>query len=188
MRHTVFSRLTNRVFPIAAALVVALVLSACGSSSDTDNADDAATMEEEEPAPTIVDIAAGDERFSTLVTALDSAGLVQTLQGDGPFTVLAPTNAAFGELPEGTLDQLLAAENRDQLTAILTYHVADGTYMAADVMDASSLTTLEGSAIDVSVEDGTVMVNEATVTATDIEASNGVIHVIDGVLQPPADE
>ncbi len=188
MRHTVFSRLTNRVLPVVAALVVALVLSACGSSSDSDSTDDSAAMQEEEPAPTIVDIAVNDERFSTLVTALDTAGLVQTLQGDGPFTVFAPTNAAFDGLPDGTLEQLLAPENRDQLTSILTYHVVDSTYMAADVMEASSLTTLEGSELTISTSDGSVMINEATVTATDIEASNGVIHVIDAVLQPPAEE
>jgi uncharacterized surface protein with fasciclin (FAS1) repeats len=173
---------------VAAALLITVGLSACTESADNGNGEEAATMQSEEPAQTIVDVAMNDDRFSTLVTALDTAGLVQTLQGDGPFTVFAPTNAAFDALPEGTLEQLLNPDNRDQLTGILTYHVVDSTYMASDVAGASSLTTLEGSTISISTSGDTVMVNEAAVTATDIEASNGVIHVIDAVLQPPADE
>lgn len=132
----------------------------------------------------IVDIAAGNEAFSTLVAAVQAAGLVDTLKSEGPFTVFAPTNDAFAKLPEGTVESLLEPENKDQLTAILTYHVVPGKVMAADVTGLSSATTVQGSDISITVEGGVVMVDEATVTATDIEASNGVIHVIDTVIIP----
>lgn len=132
---------------------------------------------------TIVDIAAGDETFSTLVTAVTEAGLVETLSGEGPFTVFAPTNEAFAKLPEGTLEMLLA--DVDLLTEVLTYHVVAGQVMAADVVGLSSARTVEGGVLNINVDGSTVMVNDATVTATDIEASNGVIHVIDSVIVPP---
>jgi len=134
--------------------------------------------------PTVVEIAAGNADFSTLVAALQAAGLVDALSGDGPFTVFAPTNEAFAQLPAGTLDMLLLPENKDKLTAILTYHVVPGKVMAADVVTLTEATSLEGDTIAISVEDGTVMVDDATVVATDIGASNGVIHVIDAVIMP----
>ena len=134
-------------------------------------------------AQTIVDIAAGDENFSTLVTAVTEAGLVETLSGEGPFTVFAPTNDAFAKLPEGTLEMLLA--DTALLTEVLTYHVVAGQVMAADVVGLDSAKTVEGGTLNINVDGNTVMVNEATVTATDIEASNGVIHVIDTVIVPP---
>ncbi len=124
--------------------------------------------------------------FDTLVAAVKAAGLVEALQGDGPFTVFAPTDEAFAKLPAGTIDNLLKPENKDQLIAILTYHVVPGKVKAADVVNLESATTLQEGAINIDVTDGTVMINNATVTATDIEASNGVIHVIDTVLLPPA--
>ncbi len=137
---------------------------------------------------TIVEIALENDDFSTLVTALKAAGLVETLQGEGPFTVFAPTNEAFAALPDGTLESLLQEENRDQLRAILTYHVVGAKAMAADVTGMSEAETVQGMPVEIMTEDGTVMLkgqNTATVTAADIEASNGVIHVIDAVLLPP---
>jgi len=133
---------------------------------------------------TIVEIAAGNADFSTLVAALKAADLVGALSGDGPFTVFAPTNEAFAKLPEGTVESLLLPESKDKLTAILTYHVVAGKVMAADVVKLSEAETLEGSTIAISASDQGVTVNDANVTATDIEASNGVIHVIDTVIIP----
>ncbi len=134
--------------------------------------------------PTIVEIAVGNPDFSTLVAALQAAGLVEALSGEGPFTVFAPTNAAFAALPAGTLDDLLKPENKDKLTAILTYHVVSGKVMAADVVTLTEATSLQGDTIAVSASDAGVKVDAANVTATDIRASNGVIHVIDAVILP----
>ena len=131
----------------------------------------------------LVDIAAGNEDFSTLVAAVKAAGLVDTLKGDGPFTVFAPTNAAFAKLPEGTVETLLKPENKDKLVAILTYHVVGAKVMAADVA-AGEVPTVNGSKATISVKDGGVMIDGANVTATDIEGTNGVIHVIDTVILP----
>jgi uncharacterized surface protein with fasciclin (FAS1) repeats len=136
-----------------------------------------------EQPKTIVDIAAGNPDFSTLVAAVQAAGLVETLSGDGPFTVFAPTNAAFAKLPEGTVESLLA--DVPALTKVLTYHVVAGKVLAADVVGMTSAPTVNGQAVSIAVVDGNVRLNDAsTVTATDIEASNGVIHVIDSVLLP----
>ena len=133
-------------------------------------------------AGTIVDVASANSDFSTLVAAVKAAGLVETLSGDGPFTVFAPTNEAFEALPEGLLDKLLEPENKAVLTQILTYHVVSGKVMAADVK-AGTVETVQGSELTLATDDG-VSVNKAKVTATDVEASNGVIHVIDAVLVP----
>ncbi|MEM0954665.1 MAG: fasciclin domain-containing protein [Pseudomonadota bacterium] len=132
----------------------------------------------------IVGVAAGNEDFSTLVAAVKAAGLVETLQGEGPFTVFAPTNAAFAALPEGTVDMLLKPENKDKLVAILTYHVVPGAVYAKDVTALSSAESVQGDSIDIMVSSGKVMVDNATVVATDIAATNGVIHVIDSVIMP----
>ncbi|MEZ8990715.1 fasciclin domain-containing protein [Vibrio breoganii] len=132
----------------------------------------------------IVDVAASNEDFSTLVAAVQAAGLVDTLKGEGPFTVFAPTNEAFAKLPDGTVEMLLKPENKDKLVAILTYHVVAGKVMAADVVKLSEAKTVQGGTVMIKVMDGTVMVDNATVTATDIKASNGVIHVIDTVIMP----
>ncbi len=185
----------------AAALASGLVLTACSSSSDDGNAaepaaseaaaiaDDAemegdAEMADEADAPgTIVDIAAGAPDFSTLVAAAQAAGLVDTLNGEGPFTVFAPTDEAFAALPEGLVDALLLPENKDVLTKILTYHVVPGTVMAADIADGD-VATVEGQNVTLSTADG-VTVNGATVVQADIVASNGVVHVIDAVIVPP---
>jgi uncharacterized surface protein with fasciclin (FAS1) repeats len=167
------------------AVMLVLSLSACGGGQEQQPAEAEAEMAAD-TIGSIAEIASNDARFSTLVTALDSAGLVQTLQGDGPFTVFAPTNDAFDQLPEGTVQDLLQPENRERLTAILTYHVVEGANMAADVQGMSSATTLEGSDVSISTSNGSVQVGDATVVQADVEASNGVIHVIDAVLMPPS--
>ena len=117
-------------------------------------------------------------------TAVKAAGLVETLKGDGPFTVFAPTDAAFAKLPEGTVESLLKPENRDQLVAILTYHVVPGKVKAADVVKLSEAKTVNGQAVAITVADSGVQINDANVIKTDIGASNGVIHVIDTVILP----
>jgi uncharacterized surface protein with fasciclin (FAS1) repeats len=139
---------------------------------------------EAKATPTIVEIAVGNPDFSTLVAALQAAELVEALSGEGPFTVFAPTNEAFAALPDGTLEMLLLPENKDKLVAILTYHVVSGKVMAADVVTLEQATTLQGDTISISASDAGVMVDGASVVATDIEASNGVIHVINAVIVP----
>ena len=131
----------------------------------------------------IVDTAVNAGDFSTLVAAVEAAGLVDTLKGDGPFTVFAPTDEAFAALPEGTVENLLKPENKDQLVAILTYHVVPGKVMSRDLSDDMAATTVQGSDVMIDLDNG-VMVDEATVVAADIETSNGVIHVIDKVILP----
>jgi uncharacterized surface protein with fasciclin (FAS1) repeats len=134
---------------------------------------------------TIVDVAVGAGQFGTLVAAVQAAGLVPTLSGPGPFTVFAPTDAAFAKLPAGTVDTLLRPENRAQLTAILTYHVVPGRVLAADLAGRTAApATVQGATVAVDGRMG-VKVNNATVTTADVMASNGVIHVIDTVLMPP---
>jgi uncharacterized surface protein with fasciclin (FAS1) repeats len=134
----------------------------------------------------IVEIASANKDFTTLVTAIKAAGLVETLSGKGPFTVFAPTNDAFAKLPKGTVEDLLKPANKAKLTAILTYHVVGAKVLAADAikMDGKSAKTVNGQEIAIKVKDGKVMVNDATVTTADIVGSNGVIHVIDSVLLP----
>ena len=135
---------------------------------------------------TVVEIAAGNKDFSTLVAAVKAADLVETLSGKGPFTVFAPTNEAFAKLPKGTVEELLKPENKAKLTSILTYHVVAGKVLAADAikLDGKNAKTVNGQEIAIKVKEGKVMINDATVTAADIVGSNGVIHVIDTVLLP----
>jgi len=170
---------------IALAMVAVISLSACGS--DSSDAVDTTVAEAQAPAEAvagdIVAVASGTEGFATLVAAVTAAGLVETLQGAGPFTVFAPNDAAFAALPAGLLDKLLLPENLAVLTSILTYHVVSGKIMSTDVM-AGDAPSVEGSTIALGTTDG-VQVNDATVIAADVEASNGVIHVIDKVLVPP---
>lgn len=137
---------------------------------------------------TIVDVAAGNSTFSTLVAAVTAADLVGTLSSAGPFTVFAPTNAAFDKLPAGTVASLLRPENKGQLVNILTYHVVSGKVMSGTVvtLNGKNVKTVNGATVRVTVSGGKVMVNNANVTAVDVQASNGVIHVIDSVLLPPA--
>jgi len=169
---------------IAMAAAAALLLSACGSDGSTSSTTVAAvdTTEMSTAVGTIVEVAQGNPDFSTLVAAITAAGLGDALSGAGPFTVFAPTNAAFEALPAGLLEKLLLPENKEILTKILTYHVVPSKVMAADVA-AGDVTTLEGSTFAITTEGG-VKVNASNVTATDVAASNGVIHVIDAVLVP----
>lgn len=134
------------------------------------------------PAGTIVDIAVADGNFSTLVAAVQAAGLAETLSGEGPFTVFAPTNAAFAALPAGTVEALL--NDIPTLTGILTYHVIPGAVMAGDLSDGMTATTVNGQDVTFTLGADGAMINGAHITATDIEASNGVIHVIDAVILP----
>ncbi len=138
-------------------------------------------------AADIVHIAASNEDFSTLVAAVKAAGLVDALKGEGPFTVFAPTNKAFAKLPKGTVESLLKPENKDKLVEILTYHVVPGKVMAADVAGLASGTkvaTLSGGEVTVKKSGSNIFLNTSKIVATDIVASNGVIHVIDSVLLP----
>ena len=135
------------------------------------------------PGKDIVAVASSSGSFNTLVAAVKAAGLVETLQGAGPFTVFAPTDEAFAKLPKGTVEELLKPENKAKLVAILTYHVVAGKVMAADVKTMKAK-TVNGQSLDVKVTDGAVTVDNAKVVKTDVAASNGVIHVIDTVLLP----
>ncbi len=159
---------------MAAVAVTAFGL-AVGSSHASDHSAD----------KDIVDTAVEAGQFTTLAAALEAAGLVETLKGDGPFTVFAPTDEAFAKLPDGTVETLLMPENRDQLTAILTYHVVPGSVMAADVVTLDEAETVNGEMLTISTSGDSVMVNDATVISADIAASNGVIHVVDSVILPP---
>lgn len=132
----------------------------------------------------IVDTAVGAKQFSTLVAAVQAAGLVETLKGEGPFTVFAPTDEAFAKLPEGTVATLLKPENKEKLIAVLTYHVVPGKVMAADVVKLSKAKTVQGKEVTITVADAGVKVDKANVIKTDIVTSNGVIHVIDAVILP----
>ena len=131
----------------------------------------------------IVAVAAGDENFKTLVAAVKAAGLVETLQGKGPFTVFAPTDAAFAKLPAGTVEDLLKPENKEKLVSILTYHVVPGKVVASDVKTMEAK-TVQGQPVNLKVSDGGVTINEAKIVKTDLMAKNGVIHVIDTVILP----
>ena len=135
----------------------------------------------------IVALAAGNENLSTLVAAVKAAGLVETLQGDGPFTVFAPTNDAFAALPEGTVESLLKPENKDKLVAVLTYHVVAGEVRSTDLSNGQMAKTVQGSEIKVSLSDKGAWINDAGVVAADVDASNGVVHVIDKVILPPSE-
>lgn len=136
----------------------------------------------EKPSKDIVDIAVEAGSFNTLVTAVKTAGLVETLKGDGPFTVFAPTDEAFAKLPKGTLEALLA--DKEKLTAILTYHVVAGNVTSDQVIKLNEAKTVNGDKVQIKVSSGTVMIDDAKVVKADIKASNGVIHVIDTVILP----
>ncbi len=146
----------------------------------------AGAAEKKAESQDIVDVAVANGSFNTLAAALKAGGLIDVLKGDGPFTVFAPTDEAFAKLPAGTVENLLKPENIEQLKAVLTYHVVSGKVMAADVVKLDSATTVNGADVSISVEQESVKVNTATVVATDVMATNGVIHVIDTVILPPA--
>ena len=157
-------------------LIVALAAFAVGANANH--------HEEKAMTSDIVDTAVSAGQFETLAAALTAAGLVDTLKGDGPFTVFAPTDDAFAKLPAGTVESLLKPENKDQLIAILTYHVVPGKVAAKDVVELNTAKTVNGEEVSIKVMGGNVQIDDATVTATDIEASNGIIHVIDTVILP----
>ena len=180
------------VFPML-LIVTALVLSACAPAATptpepTAVPEPTAMPEPDVVAMDIVDTAVADGRFTTLVAAVTAAELVDTLKSEGPFTVFAPTDDAFAALPEGTVESLLLPENKQALTDILLYHVVSGKVIAADVVDLSSATTVLGKDVAIKVDGGNVYINDAQVIITDIETSNGVIHVIDAVILPPSEE
>lgn len=189
---------------VVASLVVGLVVSSCNDGKKkeaieaSENVETMDTIKEEivETAPNIVGVAAANPDFSTLVTAVKAANLVETLSGAGPFTVFAPTNAAFEKLPAGTVETLLKPESLDKLTAVLTYHVVSGKFEAAAVIEAINnskgkftVKTVQGENLTLSLKDGKVILTDAkggtsTVILADVAASNGVIHAVDTVLMP----
>jgi len=193
----------KKIFLMAA--VSALFLAACNdSATTTDTTTDSSNMmasdtskmmaNEEQgimvggakmvPSKNIVENAAGSADHTTLVAAVQAGGLAETLSGTGPFTVFAPTNEAFNALPAGTVDNLLKPEMKKDLTGVLTYHVVSGKMMAADLKDGQKLKTVQGGELTVTMKDGKTMINGANVTIADVVSSNGVTHVIDGVLTP----
>ena len=159
--------LTSKALVGAAALLLIALPVAADSASNT-----------------IVDVASQAGTFQTLLAAADAAGLVEALQADGPLTVFAPTDEAFAKLPEGTVDSLLQPENKEQLASILTFHVVSGKVMSSDLSDGATAPTLQGQELTFAIDDEGVRVGDANVVAADVDASNGVIHVIDSVLLP----
>ncbi|CAM4145091.1 fasciclin domain-containing protein [Flavobacterium antarcticum] len=184
----------------AAVAIFGLVAASCGKKENTEMTEettmDTTTTEVVAVDPNIVEVASGNENFTTLVAAVTAANLGETLSGDGPFTVFAPTNDAFAKLPAGTVETLLKPENIEKLKSILTYHVVSGKFDAAAVMDAIktnnnkyTVTTVQGAKIDLSIKDDKVILTDATgamatVIMADVAASNGVIHAIDAVIMP----
>jgi uncharacterized surface protein with fasciclin (FAS1) repeats len=166
---------------IALAAGAMLVVSGLSFADDQKNKTAAAATSQPQD---IVSTAVAAGSFKTLAAALNAAGLVETLQGKGPFTVFAPTDEAFAKLPEGTVEELLKPENKEKLVAILTYHVVPGQVMAKDVVGLKAAKTVNGQELKVTVKDGKVMIDSANVVKTDIRCSNGVIHVIDSVVLP----
>jgi uncharacterized surface protein with fasciclin (FAS1) repeats len=182
----------RNIFSLLAAVVISsATLISCGGAEEK-KPEATPTVKEETPPPPppaeapkdVVDIAIGSADHSTLVAAVKAAGLVETLKGPGPFTIFAPTNAAFAALPAGTVDGLLKPEKKADLTGVLTYHVVSGSVKAADLKDGQKVKTLQGGELTVAIKEGKVMINGANVTTADLAGSNGVIHVIDAVLLP----
>ncbi len=179
-------------FVLVVLLAAPLLLTGCAEKTATPTAEpgppqtssETSLEQSGDQAKDIVDTAAASDDFKTLVAAVKAAGLVETLKGEGPFTVFAPTDAAFAKLPEGTLEELLKPESKEKLTSILTYHVVPGKVMAADVVLVESATTVQGGDVEIAVDGDKVVVGGANVTVTDLQCSNGVIHVIDAVMMP----
>lgn len=175
---------------LSAAAFASVMLVACNNEAATKKAEAPVVVKEEPAVPKveapkdIVDVASGSADHTTLVAAVAAAGLVETLKGAGPFTVFAPTNAAFAALPAGTVEGLLKPEKKAALAKILTYHVVAGSVKAADLKDGQKVKTVQGEELTVSIKEGKVKINGANVTAADLVSSNGVIHVIDAVLMP----
>jgi uncharacterized surface protein with fasciclin (FAS1) repeats len=153
-------------------------------ATDETAVDSTTLVVEEVVSNTVVDIAVGSADHTTLVAAVTAAGLVETLSGTGPFTIFAPTNAAFAALPKGTVEGLLKPESKDKLTAVLTYHVVDGNVMAGQLTDGQKVKTLNGQELTVAIKGGVVTINGIKVIAADLAGTNGVIHVVEGVILP----
>lgn len=193
----------TKKFNLIIAASFAMLSVACGDSATTETTTDSSSMAATDttaavteeagvmvgganmvPSKNIVENAVGSNDHTTLVAAVKAAGLAETLSGAGPFTVFAPTNEAFGKLPAGAVDNLLKPEMKGDLTSVLTYHVVAGAMKAADLKDGQKLKTVQGKELTVSIKDGKVMIDGATVTIPDVISSNGVTHVIDAVLMP----
>ena len=185
-------RTPTRLLAVGTAAAV-IALAACGDDGNDESEATTATTAEAEPAAepesademsdTVIDVAVAND-FTTLVAAVEAAGLVETLSGEGPFTVFAPTNEAFAALPDGLLEALLLPENKDALTEILTYHVVSGKVLSTD-LSSGEVATVQGEDVTIVVDDG-VTVEGANVVVADVEAGNGVVHVIDAVIVPPS--
>ncbi len=176
---------SNQNWKLLAALTVSLGIGGIGQLAQRPAfGGDMEHKEHKDSAKDVVDTAMAAGSFKTLCAAVQAAGLVDTLRGEGPFTILAPTDEAFAKLPAGTVEELLKPENKQKLVGILTYHVIPGKVLAKDVVNLKSAKTLNGKEVTIKTEDGKVMIDSATVIKTDIDASNGVIHVIDTVLMP----
>ncbi|QOV89333.1 fasciclin domain-containing protein [Humisphaera borealis] len=173
----------NRIARVTLSGVLALGFAGAGIAAFSSSAV-AAEAAKKEATKDIVDTAVGAGQFKTLAAALTAGGLIDTLKGAGPFTVFAPTDEAFAKLPSGTVESLLKPENKDKLVAILTYHVVAGKVASGDVVKLTEAKTVNGKAVKIAVKDGKVMINNATVVKADIEASNGIIHVVDTVIIP----
>ena len=192
MRFSVSTQFLKKFTGVAAALLILPVAVSCAGDpvedttvEDTSEMPEGDTAAEPATGETIVDVAAANGSFNTLVAAIQAAGLEETLSSEGPYTVFAPTDEAFAALPEGTLDQLLLPENQEALTEILTYHVVEGAVPSSEI-ESGAVPTVEGEDLNVAVDANGVMVNDtATVVQPDVAADNGVIHVIDTVLLPP---
>lgn len=202
MQNKTQKNMKKQFLSLAMAVAFVATITACGSSktestssdstmTDSSMVDTAMTEAGVEvggammvPSKNIVENAIGSNDHTTLVAAVKQAGLVETLSGAGPFTVFAPTNEAFAKIPAATLEGLMKPEMKADLTKILTYHVVAGAVKAADLTDGQELTTVQGGKLKVSVKDGKVMINGSNVTIADVISSNGVTHVIDGVLMP----
>ncbi len=159
------------------AIALLLTITLAWANDEKDQPKDNADMD-------IVELASATDFLSTLVAAVEAGDLVGVLKGDGPYTVFAPTDEAFSKLPAGTLETLLAPENKDQLIQILTYHVVPEKISSSDLRDGAKVKTVQGQEITVSLKNGKAMINNAEITAADIEATNGVVHVIDAVILP----
>jgi uncharacterized surface protein with fasciclin (FAS1) repeats len=177
-----FKLVTLAVLGFAATSLVSCNAPKEGGEETTDTTV-VAPVEVEAPK-TVVDIAVGSADHTTLVAAVTAAGLVETLSGTGPFTIFAPTNAAFDALPKGTVEGLLKPESKDKLTAVLTYHVVAGNVLSSQLTDGQKVKTLNGQELTVAIKGGVVTINGAKVIAADLAGSNGVIHVVDGVILP----
>lgn len=180
------SRFRTSALTLAATLGLAVGGSAIACHHDHKNHHPGNEGDSAQPAASgdIVDVAASAGQFNTLIAAAQAAGLVDTLKGDGPLTVLAPTDEAFAKLPAGTVESLLKPENKDQLVAILTYHVIPGEVRAVDALEAGRAGTVQGGDVSFAIQNGQARVNGVNLVATDVDASNGVVHVIDEVLLP----